>query len=71
MPTRDIKGYSVEYSEDSKFGLDYLSGLTYEDIKAFFAYVTINGSKTFDSGSHGYKVTPRGGSMPYTISKKY
>lgn len=70
MPSLNVQGYSVNYDDDSKLGMDYLFSLSYVDLKTLLEKAEVNGSAPFTYGSGGYKIASNGGDI-FTLSKSY
>jgi len=70
MANLNVHGYSVNYDNNSRWGVNYLLNLGYKEAKAFFEKAAINGFVQFDYQNGGYKLVSNGGGI-YSLSKKY
>ena len=68
----EVHGYTVIYDENSRIGVDYLYGLSYEEATKIFERAAADGSTVFqDKNGYGYKLTCKYEDSTYTIEKKY
>ncbi|PIP17718.1 MAG: hypothetical protein COX43_02805 [Parcubacteria group bacterium CG23_combo_of_CG06-09_8_20_14_all_35_9] len=68
---RNIKGHTVIYEDDAKYGADYLSyDLDYEEAEIFFRHARMHGSAKFEDDDDRNYTLKRNSDGTYTLSRR-